>query len=123
MGAIANQFTEVSTPFMNLRQLLYVHHMNESKVARINTILFAVTFYIGRLAFQAAFLYKSLPWLLSQWSLLNDYTTYETAGFYFCFGAQILGLSLNLHWSVLIGKGLVRLFAAGGQKGKVSKRD
>ena len=120
MGAIANQFTEVSTPFMNLRQLLYVHHMNESKLARINTILFASTFYIGRLAFQAAFFYKSLPWLLTQWSLLKAYTTYETVGFYFCFGAQILGLVLNLHWSVLIAKGLVRMFAA-GKKG--AKRD
>ena len=51
MGALANQFTEISTPFMNIRQLLYVHSMNDSVIATLNTVMFAVTFFIGRLLF------------------------------------------------------------------------
>ena len=93
---------------MNLRQLLYVHHLNDSALAKLNTVLFALTFYLGRLLFQALFFYKSLPLLLS--TDLRDYAPYEVFGYYFCFGAQILGLVLNIHWSILIGKGLARIF-------------
>lgn len=51
MGAIANQFTEISTPFMNLRQLLYTHKLENSLLATVNKLLFAFSFLGLRLVF------------------------------------------------------------------------
>ena len=69
MGAIANQFTEISTPFMNLRQLMFYHKLNESKCAKVNNLIFAAVFTVFRLMFQMTFLLYCLPWLISE--LLN----------------------------------------------------
>lgn len=89
MGAIANQFTEISTPFMNLRQLFFTHRMNEALIAKVNALLFAFSFMFGRLCFQAAFFAMMLPWLLKEHreKVWTNYSPYEQFGFYFCFAA------------------------------------
>ena len=76
LGAIANQFTEISTPFMNIRQLLYYHKANDSILGTINSLFFAGTFFFCRLLFQAYFFYCSLPWLFNEWSLRVHSTNY-----------------------------------------------
>jgi hypothetical protein len=80
LGAIANQFTEISTPFMNFRQLLFKHNLNESKIGTVNSILFAMSFFFGRLLFQAYFFYCSIPWLYNEWATKvhsGDYLLWE----------------------------------------------
>lgn len=86
IGTVANQFTEISTPFMNFRQLLFTHKLNDSKIGTVNTILFALTFLFGRLLYQIYFTYISLPWLIEEHQLhvIVDYSCLEMAGFYFC---------------------------------------
>lgn len=52
---------------MNLRQLLYTHKLNNSRLAFVNQVLFFLTFFFGRLIFQAYFVYICLPWLLQEY--------------------------------------------------------
>lgn len=119
LAAIANQFTEISTPFMNIRQLMFYHKLSESKFARINNIVFGFVFLVFRLVFQIIFFSLFLPWLFSEMmtNVHQNYTGAEMAGFYFCFMAQLLGLGLNLHWMSLIIKG-ARKLKKGKDEGK-----
>ncbi|TNV76592.1 hypothetical protein FGO68_gene15160 [Halteria grandinella] len=109
IGAIANQFTEISTPFMNLRQILYVHKMENSVCATVNKIVFAFTFLVVRLLFQIYFAYVSLFWLLDEYPNLPGYSGWELLGFTICWVAQVLGLLLNFSWASLIVKQLMRM--------------
>lgn len=115
MGAVANQFTEISTPFMNLRQLFFTHKLNDSPVALVNNLLFSVTFIFGRMVFQLCFICVIPSWILNEWRahVHTDYTLYEQMGFYFCCFAQVLGLVLNSYWLTLVLKGLARLLKKG----------
>ena len=60
-GCILNQFTEISTPFINIRYLLFSHKMQETQVFVVNTLLFAITFFFGRMSMQFYFLYSAFP--------------------------------------------------------------
>ena len=114
--AITAQLTEVSTPFMNLRQLLYIHKLGDSVLALINGLLFALTFIFGRMAVQASFIWVVASWVQNEWRtrVHVDYSIFEQVGFYFCCSTQILMLMLNSYWMMLILKGLLKL----GRKGK-----
>lgn len=103
---------------MNLRQLLYTHKLNNSKLAVVNQVIFFLTFLFGRLVFQAYFAYICLPWLVKEYysHVVVDYSGIEKAGFYFCCLAQMLGLVLNINWMTLIVKGMARLVQ--GKKAK-----
>lgn len=85
---------------MNIRQLLYTHKLNNSRLAFVNSVLFTTTFLFGRLIFQAYFAYICIPWLLQEYQthVTIDYTGIERIGFYFCCLAQVLGLVLNINW-------------------------
>jgi len=51
--AMSNQFTEISTPFMHIRQMLFIHKdvPGHGKIELINVILFLLTFLFGRFLF------------------------------------------------------------------------
>jgi hypothetical protein len=74
---------------MNIRQLLFVHNLNDTKLAKINSWTFAAIFFFFRLLFQIAFLFKSLPWLINELQnhVHTNYSSLEIAGYYFCFAA------------------------------------
>ena len=106
---------------MNLRQLFFVHNLNDSLAGKINTVLFAGTFFVGRIMFQVLFIYKSTPAMIDGMKKVTGYPTYEVIGSYLFVIAQFLGLFLNLHWGFLIGKGLIRIFTK--KKDKRPKKD
>jgi hypothetical protein len=53
LTCMGNQFTEISTPFMHIRQMLYIHKgiPYHGKIEIINIIMFLLTFLIGRMIF------------------------------------------------------------------------
>lgn len=119
-AAIINQFTEISTPFLNLRQFMYIHKAAEGPLFTINSISFLLSFLIGRLGLQFVFIYISYPVLADIVS--NIEKTYPTQNqqmiFYYCAFCQVLGVLLNLYWFRLIFAGFIRLISRSNPKTK-----
>jgi len=74
-GAVANQFTEISTPFLHFRQLMYIHDMRDSQWFKINTVIFFLTFTFGRVFFQLLFIWCAKDWIYDQFSNLDKFYT------------------------------------------------
>ena len=57
--AIGNQFTEISTSFMNIRQMLFIHKdlPNYGNIEFANNVLFMLSFVYGRFIFQICLSY------------------------------------------------------------------
>jgi hypothetical protein len=51
--AVANQHTEVSTPFLHMRQFLFLHTSVpfHGAIKIVNSVLFFITFLFGRFIF------------------------------------------------------------------------
>jgi hypothetical protein len=70
MTAMGNQHTEVSAPFMHIRQLLYIHTKIpfHSMVDMINGIVFLLSFLFGRFVFQLRLSYLLFDYLAGVWN-------------------------------------------------------
>ena len=68
--AVANQHTEVSTPFMHARQFLYLHPTLpfNSALKLVNSILFFLTYFFGRFIFQVRLAYEFFKWLSTEYT-------------------------------------------------------
>lgn len=68
--AIGNQFTEISTPFMHFRQMLFIHKdlPNHAKIETVNIVLFLISFLFGRFIFQIRLSYTLIKWLTIEYS-------------------------------------------------------
>lgn len=71
MAAVGNQHTEVSTPFMHIRQFLFMHPSvpGHKQLTMVNSIMFLVSFFFGRFVFQLRLAYEFFK------SLGHQYTT------------------------------------------------
>lgn len=58
ISGMANIFTEISTPFMNNRQFCFTHGLQDSLFAKVNSILFFLSFLFGRFLYQMILAYK-----------------------------------------------------------------
>eukprot|EP00347_Sterkiella_histriomuscorum_P001061 403373482 len=123
-AAIINQFTEISTPFLNLRQIFFTHKMKESLAFKINTILFFLTFSFGRVCVQIIGSYQCLPWIIEQYNDADKLmpTWQDKSQYIFVIISQIAGLALNFYWLSLILKQLARMIwgsSANEEKAKI----
>ncbi|CDW83784.1 UNKNOWN [Stylonychia lemnae] len=107
-AAIFNQATEISTGFLNLRQLFFFHKMKETVYFRINSYIFAATFILGRMPIQLICTYNVFPWIVEKIQSMGKTDVYYNSMILFMVFSQIVGLILNFYWSNLILAGLVR---------------
>ena len=103
MLAVGNQHTEISAPFMHIRQLLYIHTKIpfHSMVDSINGILFAVFFLFGRFIFQLRLAFHFFICIKEIWEsgqYHKDYTQLERFTFGFSIFAQVSMIFLNFYW-------------------------
>ena len=113
---MANQFTEISAPFMHIRQLLYIHKdiAYHSIIENVNVVFFFLTFLIGRFLFQLHLIY-SFFWIWRQvWTdgtYSQVYNGLERFAFWYGMFTQLSIIFLNINWLQLITKGVIRKFA------------
>ena len=115
MLAVGNQHTEISAPFMHLRQLLYIHTKIpfHNTIDLVNGLLFFITFLFGRFIFQLRLAYHFFLYLDDVWAsgkYEKEYSSLEKFTFGYSTFAQVSMIFLNFYWLQLIVRGLFRRF-------------
>ena len=88
-------FTELSTPFYNIKYLLNDRNMKHTKIYKTNDIMFFISFTISRIISIPYFLYISYYLSKSRCSL-NDTITYQID--YIPILNMLFFTTLNLYW-------------------------
>ena len=104
--------TEFSTPFVNLRWLLYFHKKTHLKVYMINGWLMTITFFIFRicLCFYLIFWICYPGWMNLDWSEDSGFFKFLVTFSTMCYPLLYL---LNIYWFTLMIKGALKLMTSG----------
>lgn len=102
-------FTEISTPFVNIRWFLFTHGATGSIWYAINSIVAFFVFFFGRIVFQFYIVFdRAIPLV---WNLFNS----KKLGVYQAFVVSEMGLMvilsivLNSYWFWLMCKMIIRI--------------
>lgn len=102
-------FTELSTPFLNIRWFYAASNMKEGRGYFLSSLLFASTFLLTRvLGYGLGML--DLIWSYGEWK--------SNRGLHFVAVGLGLGYALNLFWSVKVIQALQRAFKRDVPKNK-----
>ncbi len=117
--AVVLLFVEISTHFVAARWLFFDHGVSGDKIIQsVNTLLLCFTFLGGRTVFQIYVGMKYMtPWIYS--TMLEDTQEPVYKGLLILFVISVaINLCLNLFWSWLIVKQVVRIITRGSQVDK-----
>lgn len=122
-AAVANQHTEISTPFLHARQFLFIHTSIpfHGFLKALNGAVFFIIFLFGRFVFQLRLTWVFFSWLATDVQTKWDtplYGNFEKFMVPFCIVCQIAMILLNSYWLQLILKQIIRNFCGKSKGGK-----
>lgn len=102
--------TEMSTPFVSMRALLYQHKKSSSTLYLINGLTMTISFGIFRCCFQTWLVTTRLvPAVLDRSNaMLSDSTTIVHASMWFSLCMYVTLCAMNFYWFSLMVRGLVK---------------
>jgi hypothetical protein len=108
----ATCITEMSTPFVSLRALLYMHHKTDTTLYLINGLMMTVIFFIFRVCFQTYLVFFRLaPSVISRGAEMmietDDFTKFAMY-ISLCMYLSLVGL--NFFWFNKMLMGLLKFF-------------
>lgn len=114
--AVAGMAIEISTPYPNLRYLLFQHgYKNTSTLMSANSFMLGITFIFGRmpLLIIIAF-YRGFPYMVKNYMNSSDYSLpYLIFIGVYC-SIFLFILFLNCTWAFAIVKMMIKVFKSGG---------
>lgn len=105
----ATCLTELSTPFVSLRALLYMHKKTDTTLCIVNGLLMTISFFLIRCVFQSWIVLRCLIPAFYRPSLVD--TLWETQ--MICYASTIaygMLVGLNFYWFNKMFQGLMKFF-------------
>lgn len=109
-------FMEISTPFICTRWLFFHHGLAGSTLQNLNTGILWITFILGRVAVQAYLLVNfGSVWLYDTWFVRDGVTAIYKVLLVEMALAVFINILLNIYWSFLITRQLLRVIRLGSK--------
>ena len=104
-------FIEISTPFVNIRWLLFTHKMSTSIWYAINALMMFISFLLGRVVYQTYIIFWfGVDWVYAEY-MKKNLTAYQATVITEMALMVLLSLVLNSYWMFLMVKMIWRVIS------------